>query len=132
MKKIFLIAALVAAFALQADDSVIGNFGKATVTSNQDQQEQLMAKKKRRASRNLVGTYCKMVGRCNVRSGPGENYSVINSLPNGYLVYVERRSGDWYYIDMTTDCCDPDCKFYGWTHRQNLRFYAVDDMIDGI
>ena len=126
MKKLLMIAALLAAFSLQAGDSVIAEFGKAATTK----QEQLTAKKKSRKgrSRSLVGTYCKMIGRCNVRSGPGENYPVIDMLPNGYMVYVFRQSGDWFYIDMSLDCCDPDCKSYGWTHRQNLRFYANDDL----
>ena len=78
----------------------------------------------------LVGSYCRMVGRCNVRSGPGENYPVIQQLPNRHLVFVNSRSGDWYHITMY-----PGQDYNvnsGWTHRQNLRYDSPDDMCDGV
>ena len=79
-----------------------------------------------RVSRDLSQTYCKMVGRCNVRSGPSESYPVIESLPNGHVVWVAERSGDWYWINSTPyeeETWSTPTYRSGWTHRQNLRYY---------
>ena len=103
---------------------VLGACGTATMDAKK------RTKRKARTtqvSRSLTRAYCKMVGRCNVRSGPGESYPVVASLPNGHMVFVIERRGDWYYINMYPDQDLPGVTM-GWTHRQNLRYYAPDDI----
>ena len=39
------------------------------------------------------------VPRLNVRSGPGENFSVIGRVPKGTAVKELRRNGDWLEIE---------------------------------
>lgn len=67
-------------------------------------------------SSGLVGQECTMIGRCNVRTGPGENYSVIKMVPDGSSVMVLSQSGNWYYVEVATF----NGFINGWTHRQNL------------
>lgn len=75
-------------------------------------------------SSGLVGQECTMIGRCNVRTGPGENYSVIKMVPDGVFVYVHKQSGNWYYVTVYPNS---DWAFNGWTHRQNLRRFDPAD-----
>lgn len=102
---------------------VLGACGTATM----DAKKRSTRKKARttKVTRSLINSYCTMVGRCNVRSGPSESYPVIASLPDGYMVFTLRRSGDWYFINMYPDDDEiPGRVESGWTHRQNLRYYG--------
>ena len=110
MKKILMIAAVLTAFSLQAGDAAIPQLGKAKA-----QQEQLTAKKKRGGS--VRGWYT-AIGHCNVRYGPGENYSIAFTIEDGEPMYVVGRVGSWYKVK--SDATD-DTIYY--THVQNLRRY---------
>ena len=110
MKKFLIIAAVLTAFSLQAGDAVIPQLGKAKA-----QQEQLTAKKKRGGS--VRGWYT-AIGTCNVRYGPGENYSVAYQIYDGEPVWVLGRVGSWYKISAGSG----DSGVY-YTHVQNLRRY---------
>lgn len=65
--------------------------------------------------------YYRIVGESNVRTGPGENYPVMYSLPNHMLVYVQFMQGNWCYISVGQGIGD------GWTHRDNLRRTSNED-----
>ena len=110
MKKLLMIAAVLTAFSLQAGDAAIPQLGKAKA-----QQEQLTAKKKRGGS--VRGWYT-AIGHCNVRYGPGENYSIAFTIEDGEPMYVVGRVGNWYKV--LSDATD-DTIYY--THVQNLRRY---------
>lgn len=43
------------------------------------------------------------VPRLNIRSGPGENFSVIGRMPKGTAVKQLRRNGDWLEIEAPTN-----------------------------
>ena len=105
---------------------VLGACGTATM----DAKKRSTRKKARttKVTRSLINSYCTMVGRCNVRSGPSESYPVVASLPNGHIVFVIEQRGDWFFINMYPDQDLPGVTS-GWTHRQNLRYYAPDDIM---
>ncbi len=41
--------------------------------------------------------------RLNLRAGPGENYGIITSLPNGTLLVGREREGQWMKVDLEGD-----------------------------
>ena len=116
MKKFLMIAALPAAFGLQASDSVIASFGKVTMP----QQEQLTAKKKGKKGGSVVGWYT-AIGHCNVRFGPGESYGIADTIDDGTHVWVIGRVGNWYKIAANSYNGDPSDESVYYTHVQNLK-----------
>lgn len=56
-------------------------------------------------------------GVSNIRTGPSEDYEILDTYPGNLMVYVSSRSGDWYYVS-----CAEDLDYMsGWTHRDNLK-----------
>lgn len=53
------------------------------------------------------------IGRCNVRSEPTTNSSIVFEIVNNEQVQVVNRQGDFYYINAKG--------WHGWTHVSNLR-----------
>lgn len=63
--------------------------------------------------------YYELVGVCNIRSGPGENYRVIRQA-EGLYVYASKQKGEWCYVVFD----EGGDYFAGWTQRSNLRFVS--------
>ena len=40
-------------------------------------------------------------GSLNMRSGPGTGYSLVTAIPNGTIVNITNKSGNWYYVSCT-------------------------------
>lgn len=70
---------------------------------------------KARTHRVVTHRYMYTIGNCNFRTGPGTNYPVKYSIPDGVKIYVLYRQGDWYK-------CIVDEDVPVWTHVQNLRY----------
>lgn len=51
-------------------------------------------------------------GYCNVRSASEKGNNVIDKLPNGYLVYVFEKNGNWTNIDYTKNNEDLNGQVY--------------------
>lgn len=55
--------------------------------------------------------------RVNIRTKPGENYSIVGRANKGEKVKILKKDGDWYSIEPTESC-------FGWVHSKFISFYS--------
>ena len=48
---------------------------------------------------NKMTAICNAKNALNMRSGPGENYEKIGSIPRGETVVIEKKENGWAYVD---------------------------------
>ena len=114
MKKLRLFTAIlfIAAMSLAL---TAGDFVKSKSCNNKSQ-ELVIAKRSKGKKLPQWGT---AIGRCNVRSAPSSNASIVDEIYDGEAVFIMRQQGQWYYI-----CYGPSTgATYGWTHKTNLRVH---------
>ena len=114
MKKTFLLTiAAIVALSIAAGDSPAQN-----TNQNDNSSTVLIAKKTKTKKSSFRKGWYTAIGTCNLRYGPGTNYSIAYQIEDGEPVYVVKKKGNWYGLLHGSS----DETVY-WTHVTNLKPY---------
>lgn len=55
--------------------------------------------------------------RVNIRSNPGDNFSILGQVNKDTRVKILKKSGEWYGIEPPENC-------FGWVHEKFIKYYS--------
>lgn len=95
-----------------------GDIPAQNANQNSDTSTTLIAKKSKTKKSTFHKGWYTAIGTCNLRYGPGTNYSIAYQIEDGEPVYVVKKKGNWYGLHHGSS----DETIY-WTHVSNLKPY---------